>query len=382
VSVFGALVLYTTLVYLMPRAPYLKYQQLQAQATLQPELQVREQVPNNPFRTRLVAGPALQVKELDSEYGLNRPWPLSFLAWLYDPEDRAGISHETFQEVPKGLDVRIGGLHITGDGALLGEWGISEYVSQGQPASTLVRNRSANTFLLVSIALVFTLAIGLIVGMLGAFRQDSKLDHMLTLFSFAGLSMPPFVLGLLLIFALAVAPFILHDRVGWTWLPYLPPGGVTGIDQGGSWTSRLYYLVLPVSTLVLGQTAWLSRHVRFSMLDVLSKDYIRTAHAKGVRLRAVLLKHAFRNAALPLITTLALAVPGVISGVVVVEKLFAYPGMGLLFMDSISRADPDTPIALILTVFMVVVVTLASMIADILYVLVDPRISYKASSSL
>jgi peptide/nickel transport system permease protein len=194
--------------------------------------------------------------------------------------------------------------------------------------------------------------------------------------------MPPFVLGLLLIFALAVVPFILHDRVGLAWLPYLPPGGVIGLDQEGSWTSRLYHLVLPVTTLVLGQTAWLSRHVRFSMLDVLSKEYIRTAHAKGARVRAVLLKHAFRNAALPLITTLALAVPGVISGVVVIEKLFAYPGMGLLFFDSISRTDPDTPIALTLTVFMVVVVTFASMIADVLYALVDPRISYKARSSL
>jgi peptide/nickel transport system permease protein len=372
----GSLIIYTVLVYLMPRSPYSRYTQFVALAQAQPDLQIKD--PTDPYSTRPGLNVGLQVKELEGTFGLDKPWPLSFLAWLYDPADRTYISHATFAEEPKGLDIRIGSLHITGDGALLGDWGNSEYVRAGQPTSGLIQNRYGNTLLLAVTALVMALLISLSVGILGAVKQDSRLDHTLTFFSVAGLSMPPFVLGLFLIFGFAVIPYMLHNGLGWSWLPFLPPGGVVGLDQEEDWVSRAYHLVLPVTTLVLAQVAWLSRHVRFSMLDVLGKEYIRTAQAKGARAGSVILRHAFRNASLPLVTAMALAVPGVIAGMVVIERLFAYPGMGLLFFDSISRADPDTPLTLILTVIMIVIATTSSMLADIVYGLVDPRIDYRA----
>jgi peptide/nickel transport system permease protein len=226
---------------------------------------------------------------------------------------------------------------------------------------------------------------------LAASKPRSTFDHLLTLFSFAGSSIPPFALGMLLILALAVFPVILRYRYGWEWLPSLPPGGTNAIDRDDL-LNRAYYMVLPVTTLALAQVVWLSRYVRASMLEVLGEEYIRTALAKGVPATRVLIKHALRNAIIPFITAAGLTVPGLLSSAIVVETLFAVNGIGQTYYLALGGCitvpnvtfcpafgnDPDVPVALVLTSVFVALVAFSNMLADLLHVAVDPRISYSA----
>ncbi|HEX8219706.1 MAG TPA: ABC transporter permease [Chloroflexia bacterium] len=374
-TLFGAFFFYTLLVYVLPWGPATAYRRAAQD--------VRDYNITEPFSRILNSGgkpvgprqptPLFTVREMEEAYSLDKPWPLSFFAWLYDPDDTMTYTRRLFLEQQKGLDIWIGSLHITGDGALLGNWGYSDVVRRGVAVQEVVSGRWGNSALLVGLGLIFSVLIAVPVGMWSAVRAGSKVDHTITFFSFAGQSMPPFVLGMLLIFAAAVIPYQLHHNQGWTWLPYLPPGLTHDLDQDTNWLNRLYHLVLPVSALVLSQVAWLSRHVRFSMLDVLSKEYVRTAQAKGLRQWRVLWRHAFRNASIPFITSVALAIPGVLTGVVVIERLFAYPGMGdILF--SAMNIRPDIPIILTVVVIMVFLIGIANLVADILYAVVDPRV--------
>ncbi|HEY0069385.1 MAG TPA: ABC transporter permease, partial [Chloroflexia bacterium] len=156
--------------------------------------------------------------------------------------------------------------------------------------------------------------------------------------------------------------------------------------------NRVYYMVLPVTTLALAQVVWLSRYVRAAMLEVLGEEYIRTALAKGVTARRVLLKHALRNAVIPFITAAGLAIPGLLSSSIVVETLFAFNGIGQTYYLALGGcipvpnvrecppfgADPDVTVALVLTCVFVVLVAFSNMLADLLHVAVDPRISYSS----
>lgn len=371
---FGALaslLVFTVLVYVMPNGAYQTYKNVL------------------PFQDQ--PGARLFLKQLTSAYPVDEPWPLSFLAWLYDPNDTTSIDPVTNQELPKGVDITIGSLQIKGDGALFGEFGNSNYVFRGQEVRELIGNRWGNTASLLGLAFLMSVVVAVPVGLIGAVRHNSKLDHSLTFFSFVGMSLPPFVLGLILIIFLAVIPFQLRLTNGWEWLPYFPPGSVASLGQEESFINRLYHLALPAITLALGQIAWMSRHVRFSMLDVLRRDYVRTARAKGVRGWRVTSKHAFRNALIPLITVIGLSIPALATGTIVVEKLFGYPGLGYLLFFSLGgctptagsetpcppyNAFPDTPLALVLTLILIFVVTFANMLADIFYAVADPRISY------
>ncbi|HYP19650.1 MAG TPA: ABC transporter permease [Chloroflexia bacterium] len=371
---FGALaslLIFTVLVYVMPNGPYQTYKSVLP-------------FQHNPDSRRF-------LKQITVAYPVDKPWPLSFLAWLYDPNDTTTIDPLTEQEVPKGVDIVIGGLHIRGDGALLGELGNSFYVFRGQPVRELIGSRWGNTVSLLGLAFFLSLVVAIPVGLIGAVSHNSKLDHSLTFFSFLGMSVPPFALGLILIIFLAVIPFQLRLSNGWEWLPYFPPGAVSSLGQEESLINRLYHLALPAITLALGQIAWMSRHVRFSMLDVLRRDYVRTARAKGVRGWRVISKHAFRNALIPLITIIGLSVPALATGAIVVEKLFGYPGLGYLLFFSLggctptpgsetpcppNSAFPDTPLALTLTLILIFVVTFVNMLADIFYAVADPRINY------
>lgn len=375
-TLLGTLVFYTLLVYLMPSGPYSRYRVALAQVQHDhiTEITVRQKYPGG-GGTFIDTTPLLTVRNYEEAYSLDKPWPFSFFAWLYDPNDTTYITRRAYQVLPKGLDINIGGLHITGDGMLVGGWGISEALRPGMQVRDVIGGNWFNTTLLVATALLLIVLLAVPIGIIGAVRVDTRVDHGLTFFSYVGQSMPPFVTGMFLILGLAVVPYQLHNNLNWTWVPYLPPGDVTDVLKPDSLSSRLYHLVLPVAALVIGQAAWLSRHVRFSMLEVLSQDYVRTAYAKGAGFRRVVLRHAWRNALLPFITSVALAVPGMVAGVVVVEYVFNYNGMGRLFFDAARIGLRDTSLLLTLIVIMIVAVTLSNMLADILYAVVDPRVS-------
>jgi peptide/nickel transport system permease protein len=202
-----------------------------------------------------------------------------------------------------------------------------------------------------------------------AVKQYSTLDYAATAFSFMGISMPIFWLGLMMI--------ILFSLKFKQWgLPALPAGGVVasrGINAG-TLSDRFLHLIMPTIALSLLYMATWSRFMRTSMLDVLHQDYVRTARAKGLIERVVIAKHAFRNALIPLITIVALQLSALFGGAVITETVFAYPGMGHLYFNAIGRSD--WPLVMGYLLILAVIVVLSNLLADIAYVVVDPRIRY------
>jgi peptide/nickel transport system permease protein len=276
---------------------------------------------------------AADVVQLREHFGMNEPIPIRYLRWL-------------------GAIVR-------------GDLGYS--LITHQPVAIAIRDRLPNTVLLQGIAFLVTLAIAVPVGIMSAVRQYSWLDHLATLFAFVGHAVPTFWSGLLVIILFAV------QFKEWG-LPSLPASGMTTLGAPGNLVDLLAHLVLPVAVLAFFNAAHYTRYVRACMLDVLQDDYIRTARAKGLKDAAVVLRHALRNAVLPVITVIALDLPALFSGAVVVESIFAWPGMGRLFLDSAQRFDYAVLMGVVTIAAMLVI--LSALAADLLYAAVDPRIRY------
>lgn len=236
------------------------------------------------------------------------------------------------------------------------------------PVSDMIGPRLTNTFILSLSALVFSLLIAIPAGIYSALKPGSRFDYIMNLFSFAGISMPSFWLGLVLIIVFSVT-------LGW-----LPAGGTTtaGIQNQGLWAEfldRSKYLILPVLSLSIQQIGRFSRYIRSSMLEAMRNDFIRTAKAKGLNYSAVVWKHGFRNALIPFITILAISISSIFSGALITESLFSYQGAGRLIYESIMANDYN--VAMVSFIISVSMVLIMSFIADILYGVADPRISYK-----
>lgn len=230
-----------------------------------------------------------------------------------------------------------------------------------EPVWTLVRQRLVKTILLVASSLMLTCLIALPLGMFQVVHRYKPSDHALTGLAFVLYSMPTFFFGTLLIIWFS---FDLH------WLPVAPP---TGSPGWAVFTNPRAFL-MPVVTLSVTSIAGFSRYMRSSLMDALAEDYIRTAHAKGASNRRVLYGHALRNALIPVITLFGLSLPGIVSGAVIVETLFNYPGMGLLVVQ--AAANDALTVVLGTTLVITVAVVIGSLLADICYVLVDPRIRF------
>jgi peptide/nickel transport system permease protein len=330
-------------------------------------------------------GPADQVKRLKTEavngkpvnpklvdyytelYGLDKPYPINYFAWLFDPEKSTSVTYDiTGNPITRTMGINIFG--IKGSGVLTGELGNSVNIDLDKPVMGLMGARMGNTLALTGSALLLAILIAVPVGIISAVRQYSRLDYSITAFSFVGISMPSFWMGLMLIIFMAILPRQLHDT-GWTWMPYLPTG-----DTGGNTIDRIYHLVLPVTVLSFLQIAGLSRYVRSSMLEVLKQDYVRTAWAKGLKQRAVILKHALRNALIPVITIITLSIPGLFGGAIITETVFNYFGMGKLYFEAVNVLD--IPLVMGFLLINVALIISANILADILYAVADPRIRY------
>jgi peptide/nickel transport system permease protein len=232
-----------------------------------------------------------------------------------------------------------------------------------QPVSLMIAQRLPLTLILMFVAEIITILISLFLGLLSAVKKYTWIDNLVTSLSFIGYSMPIFfvALGLMLIFAVQFK--------AWG-LPYLPTGADIWNPKNPLELAR--HLVLPVSCLVIIQTAGYSRFLRSSILEVLGLDYVRTARAKGLNERAVLFKHALRNAALPFVTIVGLDIPYLIGGALVTESVFAWPGMGRLFWEYAQRGD--FPVVLGVLLLVSVAVVFFTIVTDMLYTFVDPRI--------
>jgi len=248
--------------------------------------------------------------------------------------------------------------------AFVGNFGFSFVTNQ--PVSELLAERFPATLQLFSLALLLALILAIGIGVISAVRQGSVTDYSLTTLSYFGIAMPVFLLGL---FA--------QDIFG-VWLHLLPVSGTATLgytfDPFNAFLDHLEHLILPMLVLAVAFIAGWSRYMRASMIEVTKQDYMRTARAKGVAPVSMLLRHALRNAVIPLITVVALDFGQVAGGATITEGVFAWPGMGLLFLDSLTNRD--YPVLLAMLMISATFVIGFNLIADLLYAVMDPRIRY------
>ena len=244
--------------------------------------------------------------------------------------------------------------------ALGGDLGYSRLYAA--PVLDVLLPALGNTLILLGLTLVLSLAIGLPAGVVAALRPYSRTDYAINLFAFAGISVPAFWLGLLLIIVFAVI------------LGVLPAGGTETVGGAGFW-DQAKYLVLPVVNLTLASVGGHTRYMRAAMMETLRQDYIRTARAKGAGRARVVLGHALRNAMIPVVTIIALQFGYLFSGALITETIFAYPGMGKLIFDSIMGNDFN--LALVALLFATLVTLVGNLLADVAYAWLDPRITYR-----
>jgi peptide/nickel transport system permease protein len=299
-----------------------------------------------------------KVELLKRQFGLDQPLPTQYLIWL------VGNDWMKVDNDGDGVEESYG----TRQGILRGDFGFS--FRTRQPVLAEIGPRLKNTIYLMTITLLVALSLAIPIGIISALRQYSVFDITVTTFSFAGQAVPEFWLGLILIlvfYAWLDNPF--------TGGPLLPPGGIQSIDISGfNLGDRVSHLILPVVTGALGWIAWYSRFLRSSMLDVIHKDYLRTARAKGLPNHMVLYKHALRNALIPLVTMLALDLPTIFSGTVFVEILFSWPGMGRLYYTAAQQRD--YPVLMAILIIGAAFIIMSNLIADMMYGFLDPRVRY------
>jgi len=239
--------------------------------------------------------------------------------------------------------------------ALQGDFGYSRLFAQ--PVLDVLWPRLGNTVLLLGCAFVLSLAIALPAGIAAATRPGSGFDGAINLFAFAGISIPPFWLAILLIILFAVT-------LGW-----FPASGM-----GDGFWDRAHHLLLPTVALTLARVGGILRYVRASMMEALRQDYVRTARAKGLSRRRVLVGHALRNAMIPVVTILALDMGMLVSGALITETVFGWLGMGKTIYDAVLGNDYN--LALMGLLFATALTLLANLLADLAYAWLDPRISY------
>lgn len=252
--------------------------------------------------------------------------------------------------------------------ALQGNLGFSRVYKV--PVMQIAAPAIVNTFFLASFSLLFSVVIALVLGTWAALHPKSKADYFIGLFTFTGVSLPSFWIGILLILVFAVN------------ISLFPAGGTitVGLDHSGVFhylLDRLKHLALPVTSLSLAQAGVFTRYIRSAFLEILHEDYIRTAYAKGAPPKLVIFKHTFKNTLIPLITVVAIQFGYLFSGAVITETVFSYNGLGRLIYSSIIGNDFN--VAMVGLMIIVGMVLLMSMVADILYTLVDPRVSYESS---
>jgi peptide/nickel transport system permease protein len=272
-----------------------------------------------------------EVARLKHVYGLDEPVHVRYVKWL--------------------------------DRAVQGDFGWSR--TYKERVTSLIFDRLGNTVTLAAGALVLALVVAVPVGIYSALHQYSALDYGATLFTFFGVSVPVFWFGIMLIYVFGV-----------TW-HLLPPGGINsaGVAPGLPMIlDRLQYLPLPTLALGLVFMASFTRYTRSSMLEVVRQDFVRTARAKGLPGHVVIRRHALRNALIPLVTVLGVAIPGVLAGAPLTETVFSWPGVGKLLVD--STLGGDYAVAQGIIMFISIMVIAANLLVDVAYGVLDPRIRY------
>lgn len=277
---------------------------------------------NDPMATKA------EMEEMSRKLGLDQPVIIQYLRWLAE--------------------------------LLRGNLGTS--IRTNGQVTAMILERVGPTLILTGTAMLLTAVIGLPLGIMSAYKPYSKWDYVSSGFSFIGSAMPNFFAALVLIYLLCVK------------VKVFPTSGMYDTSGMKTLPMFLHHLVLPSVVLAIQQIGSLIRQCRGSMLEVLQDDYVRTARAKGLRERPVLISHALRNAWIPLVTWFGMQIPFLIGGAVVTEQIFGWPGLGTLMVQSINARD--YPVIMGITVFIAVAVLVGNLIVDLIYGLLDPRIRY------
>ena len=293
---------------------------------------------------------------LARQLGLDKPVYKQYIYWL------AGNDWVRIDFDGDGIPETTG----TRKGVLRGDFGTS-LVSRGKSALSLIGERLPNTLILMIPAEIIMLIFALSIGIYSALRQYTWVDQVVTTGSFIGYSMPIFFIALASMYLFAV------NFRKWG-LPYLPTVGMFDPKVGKTFGQVVLHMVLPIFSMSVVSVSAYSRYVRSQMLEVNNQDYIRTAHAKGLTDRQVLIGHALKNAAIPIVTLVGIEIPFLLGGAVVTETIFGWPGMGRLFIDHLTRSD--TPVVMGILMLISVAVVVCQLITDIVYAWLDPRIRY------
>jgi peptide/nickel transport system permease protein len=296
-------------------------------------------------------------EQLERQFGLDKPLPVQYIVWLIGNDwmmvdaDGDGIAESPGER----------------RGILRGDFGFS--FKTRKPVLDEIKERVGNTIYLMTVTLIIVAIIAIPVGVVSAIKQYSIFDISVTTLSFMGQAIPEFWLGMILIL------------VFYAWLqnpvtgdPLLPAGGMKSLEEGFSLGDRIKHLILPVTMGAVGWVAWYSRFLRSGMLDVIHQDYIRTARAKGLSERLVMLRHALKNAFIPLVTIFALDIPYIFAGSLYVELIFSWPGMGRLYYQ--AAQGRDYPVLMAILIIGAGFTVIANLLADIAYAYLDPRIRY------
>jgi peptide/nickel transport system permease protein len=267
------------------------------------------------------------IEQTRKNMGLDKPLPVQYAIWL--------------------------GKIVRGD---LG----TAYTFNNKPVLALIFERLGASVTLQAFALLIALVIAIPVGIISATRQYSLLDNTTTVASFLGLALPNFWLALL---------FQLYFGVHLKWFPTISTGQANEAFPG-----RIRFFILPVIVLALPIIAFFARFMRSAMLEVIRQDYMTTARAKGLAGRVVLYRHGLRNALIPMVTVVGLQLPRLVGGAIIIEQIFAWPGIGSLTYEAINRRD--YPVILGVTLFVGAFVMVVNILVDFVYVLVDPRVSF------
>ncbi len=277
------------------------------------------------------------IEQMRQNMGLDQPVPIQYVKWM--------------------------GAFLTGD------FGYS--FGQMRPVADILPEVMWNTLQLTLMSLVVTFGVGMLIGIFQAVRQYSTSDNILTVVALFFYSMPGFWLALMLILVFSLKA----NQLGWpVQFPasQMTSGGYEFLTPMEQFRERIMHLILPSLALGIGSAAGIARYMRGSLLEVIRQDFVRTARAKGLEERVVIFKHALRNALLPIITLLGLTLPFLFSGAVLVEVIFAWPGMGRLIVDAVFQRD--YPLIMASSFVIAVLVILGNLVADVLYAIADPRI--------
>ncbi|QUS36650.1 ABC transporter permease [Falsirhodobacter algicola] len=283
--------------------------------------------PGGPL-SQFALSPGMTQEQLDkiaAQMGLDRPLPVQYIEWFR---------------------------HM-----IVGDWGAS--YRDGQPVLAVIGRHIFATLLLMGTATVISVTLGSTIGIFSALKRGSGFDYTMTVFAMIALSIPTFWFGL-------IAIYIFSLSLGW-----LPAGNMYTVGDGSA-LDYLRHLILPAMVLALVDVAIWSRYMRTSTLTVINQDFVRTARAKGLSRRRVLLRHIVGNSLVPMVTLAGLQLPTVLGGALVTETVFTWPGMGRLFLDSLGYSD--YPVVMGLLMASAILVLVGNLAADLIVALIDPRI--------